>query len=104
LLIAVIEAVTGQPLSEAFAELLLQPLNLRRTWVPGDRPIEQVPTPAAFWAGDGVLDRPRCLSSLSDLAGRLLGILDGEGHRWQVPVARPEGRAGIMFNVVRQRA
>lgn len=67
LLIAIIEAVTGQPLSAAFAQLLLQPLDLRRTWVPGDRPIEQVPTPAAFWAGDDVLDRPRCLSSLGDL-------------------------------------
>lgn len=67
LLIAIIEAVTGRPLAEAFAELLFQPLDLRRTWVPGDRPIAQVPTPAAFWVGDEVGDRPRCLSSLSDL-------------------------------------
>lgn len=67
LLIAIIEAVTGRPLSEAFAELLFRPLDLRRTWVPGDRPIAQVPTPAAFWTGDEVTDRPRCLTSLSDL-------------------------------------
>ena len=67
LLIAVIEAVTGQPIHEAFRTLLYEPLGLTRTWHPGTPPEAEMPSPALLWAGDEPLNRPLALRSFRDL-------------------------------------
>jgi D-alanyl-D-alanine carboxypeptidase len=57
LLIAIIEAVYGGPLHEAFDALIFQPLALSRTFLPGtSAAVEASPDPAAFWGGDHRLD------------------------------------------------
>lgn len=67
LLMGVIEAVTGQSIDEAFAELLYQPLGLQRTWHPGTAAAAGMPAAASIWAGDQPLDCPLALRSFRDL-------------------------------------
>ncbi|WP_019623368.1 serine hydrolase domain-containing protein [Thioalkalivibrio thiocyanoxidans] len=67
LLMAVIEAVTRQPVHEAFASLIYEPLGLTRTWHPGTPPEVSMPAAATLWAGDQPLDRPLALASFRDL-------------------------------------
>lgn len=67
LLIAVIEAVTRQPLHEAFATLIYEPLGLTRTWHPGTPSVSSMPPAAVPWAGDEPLERPLALRSFRDL-------------------------------------
>ena len=67
LLIAIIEAVTGKQLSEAFEEHLYQPLGLQRTFHPGTDPREPTPEPATVWAGEEALDIPKAMRSFGDL-------------------------------------
>ena len=67
LLIAVIEAVTRQPIHEAFATLIYEPLGLTRTWHPGTPQEASMPPAAVPWAGDEPMDRPRALRSFRDL-------------------------------------
>lgn len=67
LLIAIIEAVTGEHQQEAFNRLLLRPLGLNRTWVAGHAPPDlQTPT-AGIWHGRNELLLPRALASSRDL-------------------------------------
>jgi CubicO group peptidase (beta-lactamase class C family) len=59
LLVAVIEAVTGQPLHQVHEELLFRPLALRHTWLAGrSRPLEPTPDPAMLWVDDTPLEIP----------------------------------------------
>jgi D-alanyl-D-alanine carboxypeptidase len=67
LLIAVIEAVTRQPIHEAFATLIYEPLGLTRTWHPGTPPEASMPPAAVPWAGDEPMDRPLALRSFRDV-------------------------------------
>ncbi len=67
LLIAVIEAVTRQPIHAAFAALIYEPLDLTRTWHPGTPPETSMPPAAVLWAGDAPLERPLALRSFRDL-------------------------------------
>jgi D-alanyl-D-alanine carboxypeptidase len=64
LLIAILEAVTGQPLHRVYDELLFRPLELRHTWLPGrSAPLEQTSPPAALWLEDRPLDLPQAIRS-----------------------------------------
>ena len=65
LLMAIIEAVQGQPIAQAFDELLFEPLGLRDTYHPGTRP--EAPEPATTWAGEQPLRLPLAMVSFGDL-------------------------------------
>lgn len=69
LLIAIIRAVTGQTLQEAFHTLLLDPLGLGHTFLPGTPEAGTAsPPPAAVWMGDRRLDDATdTMRSLNDL-------------------------------------
>jgi len=78
LLMAIIEAVTAQPLHQVLEELLFRPLNLRHTWMPGSAPLDPTPAPATLWFGDQPLDLPLAMRSFRDLystAGDTLAFL-----------------------------
>lgn len=66
LLIAIIEAVTGKSIHEAFDELLYKPLGLERTYHPDAAP-EDAPKPATVWLADRPLDIPLAMRSFGDL-------------------------------------
>ena len=65
LLIAIIEAVTGSSLHEAFATNLYQPLGLEHTHHPGER--ADVDEPAALWVENQPANIPLALRSFGDL-------------------------------------
>ncbi len=65
LLIAIIEAVTGRTLHEAFSENLYEPLGLEQTYHPGAR--ADVPEPAALWVDDQPVHIPLAMRSFGDL-------------------------------------
>ncbi len=67
LLIAILETVTGQSQQQVFEELLLRPLDLRHTYLPGHSPLDPAPAPATLWFGDEPLDIPLALASFGDL-------------------------------------
>jgi len=67
LLMAVIEAVTQQPIHEVFASLIYEPLGLTRTWHPGTSAEPSMPPAAVPWAGDAPFKRPLALASFRDL-------------------------------------
>ena len=67
LLIAIIEAVTGQPLHAVFAEMFYQPLGLKQTFHPGNSPAEPVGPLATVWHEDDPLDIPLAMQSFRDL-------------------------------------
>lgn len=67
LLIAVIEAVLGQPIHEAFRTLLYERVGLTRTWHPGTPPEAGMPPAAVPWAGDEPINRPLALRSFRDV-------------------------------------
>jgi D-alanyl-D-alanine carboxypeptidase len=54
LLVAIIEAVTGEPLAQVHERLLYRPLGLRHTYVAGAEPLEPTPAPTPL----GVEGRP----------------------------------------------
>jgi CubicO group peptidase (beta-lactamase class C family) len=64
LLIAIIEAVTGQPLHEVYEGFLFRPLDLRHTWLAGhSKPLERTPEPATLWADSKPLEVPLMMRS-----------------------------------------
>lgn len=69
LLIAIIEAVTGVSLHEAFTTYLYQPLGLEETHHPGTR--MDVPEPAALWVDAQSVSIPLALRSFGDLISTL---------------------------------
>ena len=79
LLLAVIRAVTGQSLQDAFHALIFRPLGLRHTFFPGTAAADASPAPAAVWADDRRLDTlPGAMRSFNDLfstAGESLRFL-----------------------------
>ena len=86
LLGAVIEAVTGQPLHEAVAARLLQPLGLAQTWMAGWMPPPAgLPALATLRAGGRPLALPQLLRSLHGICStaadqlRLLRALVHDG-------------------------
>lgn len=65
LLIAIIEAVTGQPLHQVHEQLLYKPLNLRNTYFPGlSQPLDSTPEPMALRADGRPIHIPLLMSSI----------------------------------------
>lgn len=73
LLIAIIEAVTGQPVHAAFADLMFEPLGLEQTWHPAAQP-ESV-TPATIWIDKQPLRIPLAMRSFGDLSSTAADLL-----------------------------
>jgi len=67
LLIAVIEAVTGQPVDTVFEEMFYKPLSLTNTFHPGNKPLAPQPSAVPVWYGDQKLDIPQAMRSFGDL-------------------------------------
>lgn len=65
LLIAVIEALKGRPLSRVYEEMFLGPLDLRSTWLPGwSQPLDTASEPAVLRAEGRPLRIPRLIRSI----------------------------------------
>ena len=68
LLMAVVEAVTGRTLDEAFEEMIYRPLGLERTSHPGTAAAERrEERMATIWSGRRPLDVPLAMRSFRDL-------------------------------------
>jgi D-alanyl-D-alanine carboxypeptidase len=68
LLIATIEAVTGQGVPSVFEQRFFRPLGLRQTYLPGrSQPLDPAPLPATLYDRRRPLDVPRSLASCLDL-------------------------------------
>lgn len=100
LLMAIIEESQGLPFAEALDALVLEPLGLSHTWIPGH---ERTPlhrqAAASVWFGDRVVEFPLFFSSIGDLnatAGDLLqffrGIVQGRLFRTQESWSRMQAR------------
>jgi D-alanyl-D-alanine carboxypeptidase len=81
LLLAILEARTGQDAGAALTSLVLEPLGLHRTWLPapGGEGAGPRPEPAAVFADGAVLDLPRFFASLLDLYATADDLLDFMG-------------------------
>ena len=75
LLIAIIEEVSGQPITRVFEDELYRPLNLRHTYHPGETPPEPVPEPATLYFKDRPLQIPLALRTFGDLYGTIADLL-----------------------------
>lgn len=75
LLMLIVQHVTGQPMHEVYDQLLLRPLGLRHTWMPGQQPRERTVGPATVWMADEPLDRPLALRSFRDLYATVGDVL-----------------------------
>lgn len=73
LLIAIIEAVTGQPIHAALADLLFEPLGLEYTWHPAAQP-ESV-NPATLWIDKQPMHIPLAMRSFGDLGSTVDDLL-----------------------------
>jgi len=67
LLIAIIEKMTGKSLHDAFDQLFYQPLGLKSTFHPGNKPDPSLPDPMQVWNGEKTLDLPKAMGSFGDL-------------------------------------
>jgi D-alanyl-D-alanine carboxypeptidase len=68
ILIAIIETVTKKSIGDAFRDMLFQPLNLGKTFLPGSKPLETVGPVATVWAEDTPFDnKPQAMESFRDL-------------------------------------
>jgi CubicO group peptidase (beta-lactamase class C family) len=76
LLMVIAERVGGRRMAELHRSLLFEPLGLRHTWFPGDRPLDEAGRPATPWLRDWPLqDRPMALRSLGDLFSTTADVL-----------------------------
>lgn len=84
LVIAIIEAVTGQPLHKIHEQLLHEPLGLRHTWFAGlSRPAEQAPDPMILRANGQPVRLPLLIQSFRGMystAGDTLAFLRALAH------------------------
>jgi len=76
LLIGIAEEAEGRPFHEILSALVLAPLGLNRTWLPG-LPGSPVPEPdvATLYAGEHPVRWPRFLASIQDLYGTTSDLL-----------------------------
>lgn len=74
LLMAVIEAVTGQPIHAALADLVFDSLGLEHTWHPAAQP-ESV-TPATIWVDKDPLHIPLAMRSFGDLTSTVGDMME----------------------------
>ena len=66
LLIAIIENMTGQPLHEAFEEMIYRPLDLQHTFHPGRAPAGPLLPAASVWYKERPLNIPQAMASFKD--------------------------------------
>lgn len=72
LLVAVVEAVTGQGIGQVFQEEIFEPLALGHTFHPGDHPLQPTKTAATVWNGSEPFQpEPRVMRSFGDLNSTL---------------------------------
>jgi CubicO group peptidase (beta-lactamase class C family) len=89
LVIAIIEAVTGQPLHEVHKRMLYDPLGLRQTYFPGlSRPIHPTAEPMVLRARAEPLNIPHLIksvrgiySTVADMMAFLRALMSGEVFR-----------------------
>lgn len=81
LLMVVAEHVTGEPMAALYDKLLFGPLELARTWLPGNSPKARVDDPATPWLGDQPLQRPGAMASFKDLYATTDDVLSF-GQAW----------------------
>lgn len=68
LLIAIIEAVTEEPIHQVYEDMLFHPLELRHTWLFGlSAPPDATATPATIWFEDRPMDLPLALRSFPSI-------------------------------------
>lgn len=68
LLIAIIEEVTGSSFADALDKRIIQPLDLRQTWLPGkSQPLDPVDVVTDIWSKGRPLEIPQAMSSFNDL-------------------------------------
>jgi D-alanyl-D-alanine carboxypeptidase len=67
LLITIIEKVTGLSIEDAFKELILEPLNLKNTFLPSVENEKQCYEAASLWIGQDAFNKPLALRSFGDL-------------------------------------
>jgi CubicO group peptidase (beta-lactamase class C family) len=111
LLVAIVEQVTGRPMHDVLDELILRPLGLERTWLPGHPPpAGPVPEPATLWFGDRTLDIPLAMASFGDLYSTvddtlrfLRALVRGELFDEQATLAAMRSR-WIRFGIPKDRA
>jgi CubicO group peptidase (beta-lactamase class C family) len=76
LLMVVAEHVTGESMNDLHHRLLLDPLGLSGTWLPGQGRPGPSPEPAVVWLGDEpFVDRPLAMASFGDLYSTLDDLL-----------------------------
>jgi D-alanyl-D-alanine carboxypeptidase len=86
LLIATIEAVTGDDLATVFEQRFFRPLGLRHTYLPGrSEPLDPAPPPALIYDRTTPLDVPRSLVSCFDLISTV-----GDSERFLGALVRDE--------------
>ncbi|HEX6255981.1 MAG TPA: serine hydrolase domain-containing protein, partial [Euzebyales bacterium] len=81
LLTVVAEHVTGERMAMLYDKHLFGPLELARTWLPGDSPKARVDDPATAWIGDQPLQRPSAMASFKDLYATTDDVLSF-GQAW----------------------
>jgi D-alanyl-D-alanine carboxypeptidase len=68
LLIGIIEAVTGGSFAAALDQRIIQPLDLRQTWLPGtSQPSDPAPVATDVWSNGRPLEIPKAMASFNDL-------------------------------------
>ena len=98
LLMAIIEAVTGQPIHQAFKALLYEPLQLRHTFHPGSLDGPE-PRAATTWLDQQPLDFPLAMRSAGDLVSTVDEMLTFMRHLVQGNLfEQPETLAHMMGN------
>lgn len=86
LLIAIIEAVTAEPLHVVLDDMLFSPLDMRQTWLYGySQPQDPVPEAAAIWFENQPLELPLALrsfpsvySTAENMLRFMRGLMQGE--------------------------
>ncbi|MFE3456101.1 serine hydrolase domain-containing protein [Nocardiopsis aegyptia] len=76
LLIRILEAVTGRTFADLVSERILDPLGLRRTWLPGHRPPDPAtPRPSALHTRRRRVELPSLIESSNDLFSTTADLL-----------------------------
>jgi D-alanyl-D-alanine carboxypeptidase len=76
LLIRVLESATGRSFPELLTERILEPLELRHTWLPGrSQPAAPTDEPASIYVKDRPLDVPGMVASSNDLMSTTADLL-----------------------------
>ncbi len=76
ILIAIIERVTEKPIEDVYREMLFQPLDLGRTFLPGSKPPASVEPTAAVWVENTPFNnKPLAMRSFGDLNSTVVDLI-----------------------------